>query len=184
LAAGRSLEVVTQVSPIEAFYHLREDMQRYAYASYVAEVLDTLTDEGDPDRALFDILLETLRALDGGGHAPTLGRSFELKVLTRMGYGPELDVCVSCGAKAGDRGAGFSTPQGGVVCGRCLRSEGGSAVSATGLRALRELRRTPPKELAKRRLSAAAGAEVARLMRSFVDYQLSRPIRSAEYLSL
>ena len=103
LAAGRALEVVTQIRPIDTFYHLREEMQRYAHACYIAELLDTLTDEGDPDPPLFGVLLATIRALDGDGDPPTLVRSFELKLLARLGYGPELNVCVGCGGALGGR---------------------------------------------------------------------------------
>jgi DNA repair protein RecO (recombination protein O) len=184
LAAGRSLEVVTQVHPITALYHLREDMRRYTHASYAAEVLDAFTDEGSSDPPLFDLLLGTLSALDAGGDPGVLARSFELKLLTRLGHGPELDVCVLCGTAIGDRSAGFSPSQGGVTCADCVRGVGALRVSPTALRALQELRRLPVDELAARRLSAAAGNEVGQLMRSFVDHRLDRPLRSAEYLSL
>jgi DNA repair protein RecO (recombination protein O) len=176
--------VVTQVRPVDAFYHLREDMRSYTHACYVAELLDVLTDEGDPDPPIFELLLAALEALDAGGDATTLARCFELKLLSRLGYGPELDVCVTCGAKAGDGEAGFSVSQGGVTCGECLRAAGAAPISPVALRALRDLRRLPPEELAERRLSAAPREEVGRLMRSFVDHLLGRPLRSTEFLTL
>jgi DNA repair protein RecO (recombination protein O) len=184
LAAGRTLEVVTQVQPITLFRRLREDMACYTHACYVAELLDVLTDDGDPDPPLFDLLLGTLEGLDAGGQPPSLARGFEIKLLTRLGYGPELDVCVSCAANVGDRGAGFSASQGGVICGECSRAAGAAEVSPATLRALRDLRRMPAQELIDRRLSAAARDEVGRLMRAFVDYHVGRSLRSAEYLTL
>jgi DNA repair protein RecO (recombination protein O) len=183
LAAGRSLEVVTQVQPLAAFYHLREDMQRYIHASYAAEFLDAVTDEGAPDGALFDTILSTLDELDTGGHPPTLVRAFELKLLARLGYGPELDVCVSCGANPAAGEAGFSVSQGGVVCTKCLRAAGAPALSGGALQAMRDLRRLPARELAGRRLSAAAGQEVERHMCSFVEYHVDKRLYSAEYLA-
>ena len=182
LAAGRSLEVVTQVEPIAVFYQLRRDMDRYVHACYLAELLDVVTDEGAPDGAVFDILVAILEALDAGGDPPTLVRAFELKLLARLGYGPEIDVCVACGTQVGKGRAGFSTPQGGVVCGRCLRATGAAALPAAALQAMRDLRRLPPQELADRRLSAAARGELERHMRSFVEYHVGRQLRSAEYL--
>jgi DNA repair protein RecO (recombination protein O) len=184
LAAGRTLEVVTQVRPIDAFYHIRKEMQRYAHACYIAELLDALTDEGDADPTLFGVLLATLRTLDGDGDPPTLVRSFELKLLGRLGYGPELNVCVGCGTALGGRAAGFSAAEGGVLCDRCHNATSALDMSPTGLRALRELRRLPPEELVSRRLSASSQEEVGRLMRVFIDRQLGKPLRSAEYLRL
>lgn len=183
LAAGRSLEVVTQVQPIDTFYHLREEWVRYAHASYVAELLDALTDEQAPDQACFDLLLATLQALDTGGDPATLVRGFELKLLAQLGYSPELNVCVSCAAKVVGSKAGFSAAQGGVVCARCLCAEGVAPLSPGARRAMRDLMHLPPQELAGRRLGSGARRELARVMRTFVDYHLARPLRSAEFLS-
>ncbi len=187
LAAGRSLEVVTQVQPVDMCRRLREDWARYTYACYVAELLDALTDEQAPDPACFDLLLATLQALDAGGEPATLVRGFELKLLAHLGYGPELNVCASCGAdlsgqKVTGSKAGFSVAQGGVVCGRCLGGQGGMELSAAARRAMNDLVQLPPQELAGRRLRATARKELARVMRSFVDYHLARPLRSASFL--
>jgi DNA repair protein RecO (recombination protein O) len=182
LAAGRSLEVATQAEATDVFYHLRDDMARYAHASYAAELLDALTDEGLPEEDLFDLLLETLRALEAGGDPATIARAFELKLLDQLGYGVELEVCVGCGAKIAGEGQGFSVAHGGVMCSRCTGAQGGTALSGRALQALRELLVLPMAEVAKRRLSAAAREELERLLRPFVDYRLERPLRSAVFL--
>jgi len=183
LAAGRSLEVVTQVRPVDIFYHIREEWTRYGHACCVAELLDVLTDEDAPDAACFDLLLATLEALNTGADPPTLVRGFELNLMRHLGYGPELDLCVACGAKVGKSRAGFSPTQGGIICERCLRVEGAAPLSPTARQAMNDLLRLPVRELAKRRLGKTARDELGLLVRSFVDYQLTRPLRSAAFLS-
>lgn len=182
LAAGRSLEVATQAEAIDVFYHLREDMNRYAHASYAAELLDALTDEGLPEEVLFNLLLETLHALETGSDPATIIRAFELKLLDQLGYGMELEVCVGCGAKITGEEQGFSVVHGGVMCSRCAGSQGGTSLSGRALQALRELLVLPIEEVATRRLSATAREELERLLRPFVDYRLERPLRSASFL--
>jgi DNA repair protein RecO (recombination protein O) len=182
LAAGRSLEVVTQARAVDVFYHLRAEMDRFAHACYAAELLDVLTDEGMPDSALFDLILSTLTALNSGADAATLIRGFEVKLLTRLGYGPELEACVSCGARVGGQTQGFSVAEGGVLCGACAQAAGAAPLSSTALQALRDLRRLPTEEVAQRRLSRSARAELERVMRPFVDSQLGRELRSAAFL--
>lgn len=182
LAAGRSLEVVTQARAANAFYNLRQDMARYAHASYAAELLDALTEEGLADPPLYELLVETLSALDAGGDPATLTRALELKLLGRLGYGPELASCASCGAEVAGKARGFSVPQGGVVCARCLSAGGGSPLSAAGLRALRELRELDTAVLAGKRMSRAAREEVGRLMRAYVPFHVGRELRSAAFL--
>jgi len=183
LAAGRSLEVATQARALDSFYGLRRDLSRYSHASYAAELLDALTDEGLPDEMLFDLLVAALQALDAGADPGTVIRAFELHLLNRLGYGPELDQCVSCGAAVGSGAHGFSIAQGGVVCSRCIPEQGGAPLSPAGLRALRDLSALSLDDIAGRRLSAPVGAEVARLLRAFVDFRLERPLRSAAFLS-
>jgi DNA repair protein RecO (recombination protein O) len=182
LAHGRSLPVVTQVQPVAMCYHLRDDMDRYAHASYAAEMVDVLTEEGDRDPAVFELLLATLHALDAGGDMPTLVRGFELRLLTQLGYGPELVGCVSCGAEVTGSAAGFAAGQGGVVCKHCLHLTGAGPLTPTALRAMREMVRMATQELAARRLSRRTADELARVMRAFVDHQLGRPLRSAAFL--
>ncbi len=183
LAAGRSLEVVTQARARDTFYELRTDMVRFAHASYAAELLDALTDQGMVDTVLFDLLLSTLAALDSGGDASTVIRGFEVKLLTRLGYGPELDECVSCGAEVEGRGQRFSVTQGGVLCAKCGPLGSGAHLSPAGLQALRELRHMDATAVSGKRLSASAREELARLMRAFVDSHLDRPLRSSAFLA-
>ena len=183
LAAGRSLDVITQVRPVDSFYGLRSDMRRLAHASYAVELLDSLTEEHAPEEELHGLVVAVLQGLDQEGDPPTLLRGFELKLLTRLGYGPELETCVSCGTEVEGGNVGFSTAEGGVVCARCLGAVGVGTISANSLRAMRDLLRMPPEEMARRKLSKAAREELARLMRAYVDYQLPRPLRSAEFLN-
>lgn len=182
LAAGRTLEVITQVRPLDSLYQLRTDMRRFAHASYVAELLDTLTEEHAPDPPLFALLVAALQGINEEGDPATIVRGFELKALSRLGYGPELHTCVSCGTEIEGGVVGFATAEGGVVCARCARSLGLGTITANALRAMRELLQMPPEEMVKRKLSREAGEELARLLRPFVDYHLPRRLRSADFL--
>jgi len=183
LAAGRSLEVATQARAIDFHYNLRRDLTRYVHASYAAELLDALTDEDLSDAPVFELLVSTLGAMDAGADPATLIRAFELKLMARLGYGPELESCVSCGATLGGERQGFSVSQGGVLCGKCLPVQGGVRLSSAGLRALRELSALETEAVAERRLAPAAREELARLMRGFVDFRLERQLRSAAFLT-
>jgi DNA repair protein RecO (recombination protein O) len=183
LAAGRTLEVVTQARALDICYQLRTDMARYAHASYVAELLDAVTEEGLADPPLFELLVETLSALDSGGEPTTLVRAFELKLLGRLGYGPELASCASCGAEIGGKARGFSATQGGVLCGKCLAAAGGGTpLSAGAARALRELRELATQELAGKRMNERTRQEVGRLMKAYLPFHIGRELRSAAFL--
>jgi DNA repair protein RecO (recombination protein O) len=184
LASGRSLDVVTQARSVNAFYRIRQEMQRYLRASYAAELVDVMTEEGMADPGLFELLVGTLSALDSGGNPVTLTYSFEVKLLSRSGYGPELDACASCGSEIGGKTRGFSVTQGGVLCARCLAAGGGAALSAAALRALRDLRDLEIEELAPRRLNRATREEIGRLMKAYVPFHVGRELHSASFISV
>jgi DNA repair protein RecO (recombination protein O) len=183
LAAGRTLDVLTQARPLDLFSRLRTDMPRYAHASYVVELLDMLLEERAAAPPLFDLLVAVLRGLDGEGDPATLARGFELKLLTELGYGPELFTCVSCGTEVEGGRAGFSTAEGGLVCERCQRALGVGTVTPTALQAMRDLVQMPEEELVRRKLSRVAREELQRVLRAFVDFHLPRPLHSTAFLT-
>ncbi len=180
LARGRSLEVVTQAQAAAAFPRLRSDVERYACACYAAELADSMIEEGAACEWVFDLVEATLKGLDEGGDMASLVRGFELKLLSGLGYGPELERCVECGAEIGKEAGGFSAADGGVLCARCGR--GGAPLSRAALAGLRDLLRLPQEELGGRRLKESVRQELERLMRRFVDYRVDRELRSAAFL--
>lgn len=182
LAAGRSLDVITQVQLADTFSHLSQDIRRLSHASYLCELVDVLIEEGAPDEAIYDLLVAAFRALDEGSDPATAVRIFELKLLTHLGYGPEMHTCVSCGAEVEGGEMGFSAQEGGVLCHRCRQAQSVAIIPTGVLRAMRDMIELPMEGLAKRRLTAAVGQEMERVMRAYVDYRLERPLKSAEFL--
>jgi len=182
LAAGRSLDIITQVQLADAFSGLGSDLSRLSHASYVCELVDVLTEEGAPDEAIYDLVIAALHALNEGGDPATVVRVFELKLLTHLGYGPEVYTCVSCGAEVEGGEPGFSAQEGGILCHRCRQAQGVAVIPAGVVRAMRDMIELPMEGLAKRRLTAAVGQEMERVMRAYVDYRLARPLKSAEFL--
>jgi len=182
LAVGRSLDVITSAHPVDLHYHLREDMQRYAYACYVAELVDVLVEEGQRDEGVFPLLASTLEALDRGADPGTVTLGFQVKLLTRLGYGPEIVTCVSCGQEVQGEGVGFSVAEGGAMCPQCRRSQGVGGLSAAALQGLRDLLAVAQEELAGRRLAARVRQELQEMMCAFVDYRVERPLKSAPFL--
>ena len=78
LYEGRNLDTVTQVEVMEAFPRLREDLDRVAAASTMAEVVDAVAQEKEPSVALFELLAAGLRVLESGSAHPDLVTAFLL----------------------------------------------------------------------------------------------------------
>lgn len=184
LAVGRSLDVLTQCEVLEPFLNLRSDLERFAAASYTAELADTMVEERMPVPGLFDVLLEALRSLDAGRSPHFAVRAFELHAAREQGYEPSLSCCVRCRAEvSASKENGFSPALGGVVCGRCAPQVHDAEVVGAGVLLL-----------ARGLLSGVADSEIerfctredavtlGRIMRSHIEYRTDRKVKAAEFM--
>jgi len=183
LAAGASLDIITQCQVRCAFYGLREDLRRLAYASYFADLVDAFVEERDGSEQVFDLLLAAAAQAERGEHLELLARVFELRLLGALGYAPELGACIRCGEELTQEWVGFSPAAGGAICRRCAQQESGwQRISAGALRTARICAKASPGLLPRVRLTRAVGAELARALRSHIEYYLGRRLRAGAFL--
>jgi DNA repair protein RecO (recombination protein O) len=156
---------------------------RFAYASYVAELADQLTLEDDPVRGLYALLDEALHELERGPATTAFLRGFELQLLTRAGFEPQLDGCTRCGrAWRSDEPAHLSLNHGTVVCAAC-RSNGdaGMAVEPDLLAHLAELK-TLSLAACRDRAFGAAAHDAGQVTGRLLALHLVRPLRSVKLI--
>ena len=92
------------------------------------ELLNNLTDEGDPSPELFDFAIETITAIDSPDQDDSRLREtllrFELKTLELLGHLPMLTKCVSCGReKTTMNRVSFGLNEGGILCKSCCHGK-------------------------------------------------------------
>jgi DNA repair protein RecO (recombination protein O) len=183
LAAGSSLDIVTQCEVRSAFYGLREDLTRLSYASYFADLVDSFVEDHDGSERIFDLLHAAVTQAEQTDRLELLGRIVELRLMAELGYAPELGACVRCSEEAGGDWAGFSPALGGVICCSCAAKEQGwRRISAGALRTARICSNAWPGLLPRVRLTRAVAAELAAAMRAYIEYHLGRRVRSASFL--
>ena len=87
-------------SSIELFEGLRNDLGRFTLGQYVAQLLETVSDEDNPNIDILRLGLNSLYTLSQGKKVDTLVKAaFELRLMCLAGYAPMLDSCVQCGQK-------------------------------------------------------------------------------------
>jgi DNA repair protein RecO (recombination protein O) len=114
---GTGLGMLNQGEMIDSYRNIRKDIFHTAYAAYMVEMLDKLTDEGKPSPALFLFLQRSLQLLNEGADPEVLKFIFEVKMLRIAGISPEVDLCSNCRRAEGD--FSFSIKEGGFLCHRC-----------------------------------------------------------------
>lgn len=120
LYEGRNLDTITQVTLVEPYHNLRNDLDAVLVAGSMVEVADIVAQENEASMRLFLLLQRGLRALDHGQVGPDLATAFLLKAAAVVGVAPALERCAGCGRAEGL--TRFSFAAGGAQCERCRTS--------------------------------------------------------------
>jgi DNA repair protein RecO (recombination protein O) len=184
LAQGHELDVVAQAMLLDPHRGLRESELRVAYAGYCAELLDALTSEADPQSAIFHLLAETLAAIAQSADPFFIVRHYELRLLTLLGFRPELYRCLACDRELSPRTHAFVPALGGVVCADCAaRYPAALTAPVPAVKALRLL--LDPRQwttLIERRTSERLRQDVEAIAHAYVTYVLGRSIAARAVL--
>jgi DNA repair protein RecO (recombination protein O) len=182
LARGRELDVLTGAESRAIYPALREDLGRIAAGWYCAELIDRFTVERAPAAPLFDLLETALRHLDAGFAAPLVCRWFDLHLLDRSGFRPELAQCVSCRNALQERENAWNAASGGALCESCARSASGFTLSVRALKSLRYLLVSDFASAALLRVDGILAGELERHMRLFVQHVIDREVTAARFI--
>lgn len=182
LRRGRELDSVAQCEVLEAFPEVRESLERLACAFYLADLLDGATAEGEPAAPLYQLFLETLRALkEVDTHV--LCRAFEAKMLALLGWRPSLGRCASCGESVGGTTVSFHIPSGGVICPSCAsRTEGALTCRRGTVEWLKTLLCWETARLGQLKVDRPAKKELKEILHSYMLHHLERSARSLAFL--
>jgi DNA repair protein RecO (recombination protein O) len=183
LARGRTMEVVAGCETLESFQPLRDDLGRLSRALYAAELADRFLPERVENIPTYRLLLDTLRRLQGTADVDLTLRHYEMKLLERSGFRPELGRCLGCQQALQPVQNFFSPVAGGTYCASCGAGAAGSrALSVNGLKVLRLLQRASYKEVDGLNLPPALAEEVERHLRSYIVCMLERDVNAAAFV--
>jgi DNA repair protein RecO (recombination protein O) len=184
IAKGRNLDIVTQAETIHAFRPLREDLLRTTYAYYAAELVDLFVEEGIENHPLFDLLLAMLGWLGDASDLDLTTRFFELRLLSLLGYRPELFRCVACRRRIEPVTNFFSSADGGVLCADCSPNHrGAQEITLNALKVLRFMQTRGYDTCRRLRLSRPLHKELEKTMYDYITYTLERNLKSVKFLN-
>lgn len=176
----QGLHNLSQAEIIHSGQPLRDDLEKFAYASYITELLDALTPEEDPAERVFALLAGAL-SLGARGRMKLAVRAFEIKLMAELGYQPELHVCLNCREPVQENL--FFTEQGGVLCQRCAPQVPGHTPLSNGAWEL--MKKLLAWDFSKLTVLHPAGnleAELRTVMRKYLDFRLEYPLKSLDFL--
>ena len=107
----------------ENFYPLREDLTRFALASYFADLILQVATEEEDQGGLLRLLLNSLYMLAYRDKPTWFAKAvFEWRLTAEIGYQPDLSACMECGRQDGH--FAFAISEGQLICADCMRKEG------------------------------------------------------------
>jgi DNA repair protein RecO (recombination protein O) len=176
------VSTVSQCDLKEFFGRIRGSLDRLAYASYIAELLDSVTDLYEKNEEVFELLLSSLRLMNGESSPRRAARIFEIKLLDLLGLMPTLTSCANCGSKV-DGAARFSVRHGGVICKSCVGSDQNATVVMAGtVKFIEHIWNFPFEKLERVKVSESVGKELESVLRRFLDYHIERRLRTIKFI--
>ena len=183
LARGRNIDTITGSQTISSFLELKSDLDLTSQALYATELVSQFTADHIENHPLFKLLLETMEQLCQGGDNELVLRYFELNLLERVGYRPQLLLCVSCRLPLKPVTNSFCPSAGGMLCPSCTQSQPLTyPVSVNGLKVLRLLQDGDYSTAGRLGMNQELSRELERLMRNYLSYLLEREVKSAAWL--
>jgi len=117
---------ITEAEPLELFSGLRLDIELLSLGSYFAQVIESVSTEGQANPEVLALGLNSLYALDTLKKPQKLVKAvFELRLMCLSGFAPMLDGCGCCGG--GDASL-FLLQDGVLSCDVCRKTFGNSEI--------------------------------------------------------
>lgn len=184
LATGRGeLDVLAQAQ-LEGVVPPLGDAARAACAAVCAELVDRVVEPRHPDPETFELLAEALAGCADPGREPRRAVAwFIRRMIDRLGYGPQLRGCVSCGEALREVPARFSAAGGGLLCPRCAPADpGGVDCPVTVIKVLRVIAAGDAGLFSRLRLEPATLDTLESVAERELALHLDRRLRSLEVL--
>jgi DNA repair protein RecO (recombination protein O) len=184
LIATQGTHIIGHALVEEDFPSLHSELEKIGLASRIAELVDTLTEDNQPVPGVFELLLQALTIIEQSNIPdlpPAFLRIFELKLMSELGYQPELDRCVVGEEKYSSlQSYHFNIALGGLVCPDHQQRHPDLAVSHEAIRVLRQIVGQPLRELLRLATTEQVAKEIDDIGRRFLEYHLHPTLKSVK----
>ena len=171
---SRSVQNLGQVTLIDAYPRVKEDLCLTSFAAVVLELLNRAFIDGESNPEAYDAATEALEALDLGPLHPRIVLwRFQLKVIKAVGFSLDPNPCPVCGrepAATGHRNL-LLLEAGAICCQDCQPTEEPSLqLSGESVSLLRRIERNSDPGLGRLKPSRAASRELTYILERFLRY--------------
>ena len=122
---------INSCETIEVFYDIRTDLDKLKHVAYITKIINDITTENQNTYKVLQLYLNTLYIISNTNKNLSLINSvFVLRVLSIIGFRPNIDECSNCKDK--NNLTYFSFEDSGFKCSACSKQvEGGIEITET-----------------------------------------------------
>lgn len=177
-----NLYTVSQCDLLDYFKEIRRNYKKLIYATYFVDILNAVTPSEDKNEALFELILETLKALSREKNPEAIKNIYEIKMLIISGFKPRLDVCITC-AKPISKQAKFSIKLGGLLCQECfLRDSNSFEIYDGTLASMLHIEKTDFSHVWRLNLTPKVKKQLGEILNDFIQFHIDKKIKSKEFI--
>ena len=186
----RDLHLISQCDALKTFKNIGKDLERLTIGLAIAEFLYRIAHNEEKNELLFDLIIESLTALDAEPKTPMIHlHAVHLRTAILFGYSPALNFCSICGKEllggSGEYRYAFQIARGAVFCNVCMSPEGTSSggqaseqmmvtVSAPALQLLRRCSTSAMLSLNFLVVDPKVGNELEEILRFYLQYHFEQ----------
>jgi DNA repair protein RecO (recombination protein O) len=183
IATGREIGIVTQAELVEPYSAVREDLIRTTYAAYAVELLDKFTADDDKNPALYDLLRDALGWFNTEKNILLAARYYELRLLSLVGYQPQLFYCAFSNEPIEQEEQFFSAELGGLLRPSYHKEDRRARpISAGAVKVLRYVQTHTWEAVQPLQLRRDLHAELEQILHYYLIFLLERHLKSVDFL--
>ena len=118
-------------SPLNSFFAYQPNLSGYALASYISEICDEITGEGEEATQVLRATLNTFFAIEKELYPNNqIKAAYEMFAASVSGFCPELECCINCNKEIGTQNElWLDVMNGGVLCPECMSKKSSAELS-------------------------------------------------------
>lgn len=183
-AEGRNFDVLASAEIVKSFKDIRGSLEKTALAYKMAELVDRTLEENQEHDDVFDLLKASLEYLDNATFDKNnlIFEFFAINLLSKIGFAPELNLCVECQKKLEAEENYFDPGMGGILCQDCSRSA--KIILRVNPNQIKLLRIFLTKEieiLRKVKINPEDVLSLKKIIKNFIEYVLERELKSERF---
>ena len=186
-ARGKSLDIAKESRVVTSYQAIRDDFDKTACASVMAEAADKTLVVGTQILKLYPMFQAALNALStcDSQTSPAIVAGYLLKLFAFLGIRPNLTSCVHCGGAIDLSTSGFqriSFEDGGALCNACRTASDAVSVKSATLGWSEALLMSSFADIEGQRVHARTSFDVLQFCQQWMRVHLGITLKSLNYL--